>query len=188
MFCGVFVKLIEHARNTHTNQARNQQVGSSGVGGVKALCDMMAAASPRVTVAAAAVRTTSVAAAAWARAAIPPPLSPPRRRAAAAAAHAAAALTLATAATTLCRRRHRPRPPPRRRHPPRRRRHRRPARRRRGEGWNEGEGEGGEGALVAAKPHVVAATFRFICRLRGTWWQPRLDLYAAFAARGGSHG
>ena len=28
---------------------------------------------------------------------------------------------------------------------------------------------------------VVITAFRFVCRLRGTWRQPRLDLYTAFA-------
>ena len=62
-----------------------------------------------------------------------------------------------------------------------------------GEGHGGGGGAPGRGgaegtALAMAaghwwqrKSHVVAATFRFVCRLRGTWWQPRLDLYTAFA-------
>ena len=69
---------VYRTRTTHAHKPDPYPAGR--VGGVKALCDMMAAASPRVAVAAAAVRTKSVAATAWARAALPPPLSPPQAR------------------------------------------------------------------------------------------------------------
>ena len=172
MFCGVFVKLIEHARHTHTNQTVTSRWGGRGQSTLRRDGH---AASPRVAVAAAAVRTNSVAARGvgegGASAALitpagapppppPPPPSPPPSPSppppplsvAAAAALAplpAAAVPHAVAAAAALL-------------------------------------EGGERRAGTRARAMVARALWW--QQSHTWWRPRLDLYAAFAARGGSHG
>ena len=166
----VFVKSIEHARHTHTNQTRTQQVGwegskhtlrhdgrgvAEGSGGGGGGEDQVGGSDSVGEGGASAALITPAGAPPPPPPTLQPPSPsppPPPLSVAAAAALAplpAAAVPHAVAAAAALL-------------------------------------EGGERRAGTRARAMVARALWW--QRSHTWWRPRLDLYAAFAARGGSHG